>query len=77
MQQIFDYKGYTLVQELTENYHYMIFYNGTFKMHAACTKKIETQEEAEQHIDSYLKLSERISKNAKQSYYNGQDNKGT
>ena len=75
MQQSFDYKGYTLVQELTENYHYMIFYKGTFKMHAACTKKIETQEEAEQHIDSCLKILERISKNAKQSYFNGQDNK--
>ena len=64
MQQSFDYKGYTLVQELTENYHYMIFYKGTFKMHAACTKKIETQEEAEQHIDNYIRLSERIFKNA-------------
>ena len=65
MQQSFDYKGYTLVQELTENYHYMIFYKGTFKMHAACTKKIETQEEAEEHIDNYIRLSERIFKNAK------------
>lgn len=64
MQQSFDYKGYTLVQELTENYHYMIFYKGTLKMHAACTKKIETQEEAEQHIDNYIRLSERIFKNA-------------
>lgn len=65
MQQSFDYKGYTLVQELTENYHYMIFYKGAFKMHAACTKKIETQEEAEEHIDNYIRLSERIFKNAK------------
>jgi len=75
MQQSFEYKGYTLVQELTENYHYMIFYKGTFKMHAACTKKIETQKEAEQHIDSYLLLSERISKYAKQSNHNGAHNK--
>lgn len=65
MQQCFEYKGYTLVQELTENYHYMIFYKGTFKMHAACTKKIETQEEAEEHIDNYIRLSERIFKNDK------------
>jgi hypothetical protein len=63
MQQSFDYKGYTLVQELTENYHYMIFYKGTLKMHAACTKKIETQEEAEQHIDSYISISERLFEN--------------
>lgn len=56
MTQKFEYKGYTLVQELTVNYHYMIFNNSTGKMmmHASCTEKIRNQSEAEELIENYL-----------------------
>lgn len=65
-QQSFEYKGYTLVQELSENFHYSIFEgnsdNAMFCFHAACTKKIESQEEAQKHIDSYLSIRDKILK---------------
>lgn len=66
-QQSFEHKGYTLVQELCENFHYSIFAgngeNARFCFHASCTKKIESQEEAEKHIDSYLSVKDKIMRN--------------
>ena len=60
MTQKFEYKGYKLVQELTVNYHYMIFNStGKMMMHASCTKKIRNQSEAEEHIENYLSFVEK------------------
>lgn len=60
MTQKFEYKGYTLVQELTVNYHYMIFDNSTGRrmMHASCTEKIRNQSEAEELIENFLSFVE-------------------
>ena len=60
MTQKFEYKGYTLVQELTINYHYMIFDNSTGRMimHASCTKRIRNQSEAEELIENFLSFVE-------------------
>ena len=60
MTQKFEYKGCTLVQELTVNYHYMIFDNSTGRrmMHASCTEKIRNQSEAEELIENFLSFVE-------------------
>lgn len=61
-QQSFEYKGYTLVQQLKYNFHYMIFdSNGKYVLHASCTKKIKSQKEAESYIQHYLDCCERLS----------------
>lgn len=57
MTQTFKHRDYTLVQELTENKHYMIFDNdGRLCCHASYTKKIKNEEEAKKIINSYIAI---------------------